>query len=220
MPKRIILFIFCILLPANVLIANLPTNANFLGYNLSLALGTSSTVYRHYQINTSDITTKRHDHGNNNFCLFTSSSYLFPLNSHWVFGPSLHVQYNVSTTLRMDPDNLVEENRCYWNYGLDAKIGYATSCNNLFYLLIGPEIACVKSKYSFVGPVSTGQSFHNLLGLDIGVGAEQVITNNFHISEQINYDWFGAATTHLSGGGYIRDVPRIITATISFIFHW
>lgn len=195
-------------------------NDAFFGLTVGGSLATSNLAFKHYTYNVKGEKIQDHNHGNSGFAMAINGDYRFSLNDRWILGPELHLQHNFATVKRVTvPDAPLELNTASWNYGIAAELGFATAKNNLLYLVVGPEIVAAGSQYTFLNPKVSGAASDNLVGIMGGIGAEQVLSKHFHISEQINYGWFGSINTPLSNGSLRKDELRLSTGMITLSYH-
>ena len=218
---KIILALLVLLTFTNTVVAkNDDMNEEYIGLNIGGSLATSALAFKHHTYNVKGEEIQDHNHGNSNFALAIDGVYRFSLNDRWTLGPEIHLQHNFAIVRRVTvPDSPLELNTAPWNYGIAAELGFAAAKNNLLYFLLGPEIAAARSKYSYLNPKASGNASDNLVGIMSGVGAEQVLSEHFHISEQINYGWFNSIITPLSDGSIRKDGLRLSTGMITLSYH-
>ena len=221
--KKIGLFLAGMFIGTNLTAQGMNTNELFLGPVLGFSPAVSTLVFKHHTYDALGKQIQDHDHGNNDFAMTLNGAYRFSLANQWILGPQLHVQYNLGPVKRITVSRdqpLVENNTAYWNYGIAGELGYAVAKDNLLYLLLGPDIAMAKSHYTYNNPVASGNDSSNLLGVMLGIGAEQCLFKKIHLGEQLNYGWFNNIVTNLTDRTSRKDRLRLITAMINFSYQF
>ncbi|ETO93138.1 outer membrane protein [Legionella oakridgensis] len=206
-------------LTGNVFTNSSFANNKFAGTHLGASMGLSSTNYHHLGYDKIGNQNENHRYGNSGFATALSVGYLFPLTKGWLLGPDLHMQHNAYQNNNSGPSRaipgLISANHSFnWNYGASAKLGYALSSNNMFYGMIGPEAAFMKSTYIENSPESVGSNSGFVYGAIASIGAEQKITKNIYIAEQINYAIFNLQSTPLSAGDLKKNSPSLLGGLI------
>lgn len=204
--------------PAPVIVIAKPVlnnNANFAGINAGIGIGGSNLQDRTTTKVAGEVTTT-HDRGNTGFTTAADASYLFPIAANWVLGPEAHAQYNPNAiTSNMSGLRSVQYLR--WNYGAAAKLGFATSQDNMLFAVVGPEWGSFYTRTA----TTTGNNAARptVFGWAAGVGAEQALTSNLHISEQMNYASF-KNTTSSYGNEAVRHSLNLTTGLVSLVYHF
>lgn len=196
-------------------------NVNFIGANVGFGIGYNMINYynRHYMQDS----TYHHDSGNNGFATQLSAGYNFALGSNWILGPEIHAQYN--TTSDSDSGSHGAESHdahtsIKWIYGLAAKLGYATSANNLFYVMAGPDWGRFHHEFNDAHAGSDNSQTKNKLALMLGVGAEQAMTANWHVREQFAYDLFQTDKNTLANGNSSKSQAQSGTFLVSAVYNF
>lgn len=196
-------------------------NANFVGANVAAGVGYNMiNFYDRYYSNDG---VSHHDLGNNGFATQLSAGYNFALGSNWILGPEVHAQYN-TTTESSSHDNGHRDydthTTLHWVYGVAAKLGYATSANNLFYVIAGPDWGRYRHENNSTNATLTNTENSTKLGLLLGVGAEQAMTTNWHVREQFGYDLFGTNKNTLSNGNVSKVQAQSGTFLVSAVYNF
>ena len=148
--------------------------------------------------------------------------YNYAFTNNWLIGADIHGQYDTNTDSRHDDhetNTAHGQSKMPWQYGIEAKVGFAPFARNLFYAVAGPEWGVYDHKFIHNG-VTIFDKNSTLLGGLVGLGAEQALTNNIMLAEQVNYTLYRTASDTGLNGDKVYAKPRVVTALLSLQYRF